>query len=94
MLTATGTGSAFIAGPAPTDSGVNMKRLRIVRGTICGGVPVAVGDIVEADERDARTLLALGRAVELAEDATPTDDAVQPEEPAARRRGRPRKSDA
>jgi len=39
------------------------QRIKILRPTVCGGKPVKVGDIVTATEKDARTLLAMGKAV-------------------------------
>ena len=46
----------------------NMK-IEIKRSTICGGVPVAVGDIVDASGSDARSLIALGKAIPAPEKA-------------------------
>ena len=40
-----------------------MVKIRIMRPTVCGGRPVEAGAVVEADERDASYLLALGKAV-------------------------------
>lgn len=47
-------------------------KLKIIRATVCGGKPVEVGEVVDASERDARTLIALGKA-------RPVKDEPQPE---------------
>jgi hypothetical protein len=63
-------------------------RIRIIRATVCGGVAVNVGEIVDASERDARVLLALNKAETAITEAAPVD-AV---EDAPKRRGRPAKA--
>jgi len=44
-------------------------KIEIKRATVCGGVPVTPGEIVDASGPDARTLIALGKAVPVAEKA-------------------------
>jgi len=41
-------------------------KVRIVRGTVVNGRPVAVGDVVEVGERDGELLVRLGRAERVA----------------------------
>ena len=36
--------------------------IKILRGTVCGGVRVLPGDVVKASARDARLLLSSGKA--------------------------------
>lgn len=40
-----------------------MKKITITRNTVCDGQDVLVGQTVNASERDARILLAMGKAV-------------------------------
>ena len=42
---------------------MNTVKIKIVRATVCGGVCVDAGDVVDATARDARLLLAMGKAV-------------------------------
>tara|TARA_R110002020_G_scaffold88898_2_gene217714 strand:- start:207 stop:401 length:195 start_codon:yes stop_codon:yes gene_type:complete len=49
-------------------------KIEIRRSTVCGGVPVATGEIVDASGPDARTLIALGKAVPAAEKAKKPDN--------------------
>lgn len=76
-------------------------RIRIIRNTIAGGVPVEVGQVIEANDADARTLLALRKAI-IAEDVlvavarvmtteSPETAALVATETAMRPRGKPRK---
>lgn len=44
-------------------------KIEIKRATVCGGVSVTPGEIVDASGPDARTLIALGKAVPVAEKA-------------------------
>ena len=78
-----------------------MKQIEITRATVCGGVAVSVGDVIDASDRDADFLVAIGKARHAAEDAR--QDAQEPEpvgsdtdadNDAPRRRGRPRKVSA
>ena len=41
-------------------------KVLILRDTVCGGVPVFAGDVVDASERDARILIMANKAVESA----------------------------
>lgn len=40
-----------------------MPRIRITRATVAGKVAVAVGDVVDASDKDARYLVAINKAV-------------------------------
>lgn len=40
-----------------------MRKVEITRGTVAGGKPVAVGQVVKLDDADAAQLIALGKAV-------------------------------
>lgn len=76
-------------------------RIEIIRNTIAGGVPVEVGQVIDASDADARTLLALRKAI-IAEDVPvavsrvmtasgPETAALVATETAMRPRGKPRK---
>lgn len=39
-------------------------KIKITRNTVSGGVPVFVGDVIDLDDREARYLIALGKAME------------------------------
>ena len=39
-----------------------MMRIEILENTVCNGMLAEAGDVIEADERDALTLLQLGKA--------------------------------
>lgn len=39
------------------------KRILITRGTVCGGVAVEAGQLVEASDLDAQRLLAMKKAI-------------------------------
>lgn len=47
-------------------------KVLILRDTICGGVPVFAGDVVEASNSDARILIMANKAVESAGDQSAT----------------------
>lgn len=67
-----------------------MKRIEITRATVCGGVTVSAGDVIDASDRDADFLVAIGKARHAAED--PAGSEQDDEDAAPRRRGRPRKA--
>ena len=66
MVLMTTNGGASLVASRHFSNGENMK-IEIKRATVCGGVPVSVGDIVEASDTDARVLIALGKAIPAAE---------------------------
>jgi hypothetical protein len=41
---------------------MSVKTIRLLKRTVCGGVPVAPGDVVDASARDASYLVATGAA--------------------------------
>jgi hypothetical protein len=43
-------------------------KIKILRSTVCGGEAVEAGQIVEAGERDAVLLIALGKAIPVKDD--------------------------
>lgn len=49
--------------PAPLPPGERMK-IRVIRACGIGGTGFAVGDVCEPSDRDARYLIAIGKAVE------------------------------
>jgi len=46
-------------------------KLLILRDTVCGGVPVFAGTVIEASDRDGRILIMANKATESAGDDTP-----------------------
>ena len=68
VLMTTNGGAGLVSQPRRFSNEENMK-IEIKRATVCGGVPVSVGDIVEASDTDARVLIALGKAIPAAEKA-------------------------
>jgi hypothetical protein len=42
--------------------GNDIMKIHITRNTICGGIAVTVGDVVDASESDARILISNGKA--------------------------------
>ncbi len=52
-----------VAKVAPLVNEENMVSIKITRATTVSGVDVAPGDVVEATERDATILIAIGKAV-------------------------------
>jgi hypothetical protein len=61
-------------------------RIRILKQTSISGTPARVGDLIDAAESDARTLLAMGKAEPVASDPDP----VVMTEPAAQTFRKPR----
>jgi len=61
MLCTDNTGAALVASVFSTLEGEKMKVL-ILRDTVCGGVPVFAGSVVEASESDARILVMAHKA--------------------------------
>jgi hypothetical protein len=64
-------------------SGQPMKQILITADTVCGGIAVSAGDVIDASDRDANVLVAIGKA-------QPFERAESDLE--APRRGRPRKA--
>lgn len=60
-----------------------MKQIRITADTVCGGIAVSAGSVIDASDRDAGVLIAIGKA-------QPFERAESDIE--APRRGRPRKA--
>lgn len=59
----TTTHNGLIAGAsALANSEENMEKIRILRGTVCGGKVVRSGQVVNASARDARVLINAGKA--------------------------------
>lgn len=52
-------------------------KVKIIRNTVAGGVPVFVGDVVDLPEQEAKYLIAIGKAI-----APPVADATSPQMPA------------
>lgn len=40
-------------------------KIQLTRGTIVAGIPYAAGDVVDASAKDARYLVAIGKAVDV-----------------------------
>lgn len=60
----------------PTQETTLMK-IKITRNTVAGGQPVNEGQVVDVSEADARTLIAMGKAIRYAESpAIETADAA------------------
>lgn len=70
-LTKHGTGAALVAGPKAFKGGPmgNLVEIKVTRSTMAGGERVEAGQIIKASERDARDLIALGKAVPVSQGA-------------------------
>ena len=49
-------------------------RILSLKGTVCGGRGVKAGETVEASSADARTLILMGKAIEVSAPAEPLPD--------------------
>lgn len=57
-----------------------MPKIRILTGTVCGGKPINANKVVDANDRDAKLLIAMGRAEAVkAKGKSKANDAPAPE---------------
>lgn len=68
-MTKTGAGHYLVAGAQKKENEVFMPKVLMKRSTMAAGQRVDAGQIVEIPAADARTLIALGKAVPVAEEA-------------------------
>ena len=68
VLMTTNGGAGLVSQPHRFSNEENMK-IEIKRSTICGGMAVSAGDIVDASDFDARSLIAIGKAIPAPEKA-------------------------
>jgi hypothetical protein len=61
-------------------------KIKILRNTVCGGEPVEAGDVVNASESDAKTLVAIKKA-EYVEKAAPKGKQTRGEGNASEEKG-------
>lgn len=74
MLTKTKSGALIAGAPDPTR--IETMKIEILRSTVCGGRPVSKGDVVEASQQDANTLITMHKAQRYIE---PTEPVAEPD---------------
>jgi len=65
-MTTNGGASLVASRSNPPES---LMKIEIKQNTVCGGVSVFVGDIIEASSGDARLLISIGKAIPAPEKA-------------------------
>jgi hypothetical protein len=70
VLSKSGAGRFLVAGPRNRNGSI-MQSVEIKRNTIAGGQRVTVGEVVELADNDARELIAMGKAVPVADAPVP-----------------------
>ena len=68
-------------------------KIEIIRGTVVGGKPARVGQVISADPQEASTLISLGKAIPYQNNRAIGLDTEEPEVVTRKvRKGRPPKS--